>query len=155
MSMEALRGPEAGIIQLFQDEKAVADAVDLYAAARAKSGLLPLGFLQLEAGEAPVFLKLTGKNLATPEISFNNPKLSGKLLEEPKSTDTSVWIEVAATDDLPPAAYEVSVKTAGGMSGPLKLHVDDLPQLEESEPNNTSTAATAASLPTSVVIGLR
>ena len=40
----------------------MADAVDLYAAARAKSGLLPLGFLQLEAGEAPVFLKLTGKN---------------------------------------------------------------------------------------------
>ncbi len=41
------------------------------------------------------------------------------------------------------------MKTAGGTSGPLKLHVDDLPQSEESEPNQVLATATSVALPVS------
>src|SRR5690606_9756558 len=44
---------------------------------------------------------------------------------------------------------DVAIKTDGGTSAPIKLHVDDLPQQEENEPNNTVTAAHEVSLPAS------
>lgn len=71
VSIEAVRGPEGGQVQLFQDEKAVGEAVDLYAAQRAKSELIPVGTLSLDAGPAPVFLKLVGKNPAATAMGLD------------------------------------------------------------------------------------
>jgi hypothetical protein len=62
ISMEALRGPGQGMVQLFQDENPVADPVDLYASKRAKSGRLFLGRIHLAEGKNNLMFKLVGKN---------------------------------------------------------------------------------------------
>lgn len=62
VAVEALRGPEGGKVQLFQDEVPVGDAVDLFAETPAKSGRLELGELDSAGGDTPVMLKLVGKN---------------------------------------------------------------------------------------------
>lgn len=64
VSLEGLRGPDQGRVQLFQNERAMGDAVDLYGEKREKSGVLPLGVLELRAGDNPIFLKLVGQNPA-------------------------------------------------------------------------------------------
>jgi hypothetical protein len=60
--LAGVRGPDQASIQLFRDEIAVGDPVDLYAEAPAKSGRLKLGALDLHAGENAVMLKLVGKH---------------------------------------------------------------------------------------------
>ncbi|MBE7503681.1 MAG: DUF2961 domain-containing protein [Verrucomicrobiales bacterium] len=60
--IEALRGPEQGRVQLFQDEVPAGEAVDLYAETPTRSGRIPLGTVALEAGDNPVMLKLVGKH---------------------------------------------------------------------------------------------
>lgn len=63
VSVEALRGPDQGRIQLFQDERAAGEAVDLYAEQRTGGNeLTPLGVLDLKEGSNPVFLKLVGRH---------------------------------------------------------------------------------------------
>lgn len=71
VSIEAVKGPDQGTVQLFQDERAVGEAVDLYAAQRGKSGLLPLGTLTTEATQLPVHLKLTGKNAQSSGLGLD------------------------------------------------------------------------------------
>jgi WD40 repeat protein len=92
---------------------------------------------------------LRGKHLAgATEIKFNHPQLYGRLLSAPKQAD-SLEIEVLPAADLPRGAYEVSVVTPGGITGVLKLFVDDLVQIDEAEPNNTADSASASPLPAS------
>jgi hypothetical protein len=62
VSITALRGPEQGQVQLFQDEVPVGEPVDLYSEALAKSDRLKLGMQTFQAGDNPVMLKLVGKN---------------------------------------------------------------------------------------------
>ena len=62
VSIEAVKGPAQAMVQLFQNENPVADPVDLYAAAPAKSGRLLLGELELAEGRNNLVLKLVGKN---------------------------------------------------------------------------------------------
>ncbi|HEU4753008.1 MAG TPA: DUF2961 domain-containing protein, partial [Armatimonadota bacterium] len=62
ISIEAVQGPEQGIVQLFRDEAAVGEAVDLYAPERRKTRVIPMGMMEFKAGENPVFFKLIGKN---------------------------------------------------------------------------------------------
>lgn len=62
VEIEVLRGPEAGKVQLFQDEVPVGEPVDLYAGDLAKSGRIRLGELDSDGGDTPVMLKLVGKN---------------------------------------------------------------------------------------------
>jgi WD40 repeat protein len=80
-----------------------------------------------------VNLKLTGSNLlGVTELKLHHAKLKGELakMSEPKSEEIAVTLTAEA--DLPRGAYELSVKGAGGESGRLKIHVDDLPHLYES-----------------------
>jgi hypothetical protein len=62
IAIEALRGPEQGRVQLFQDEVPAGETVDLYAEVPARSGRLLLGTVALEAGDNPVMLKLVGQH---------------------------------------------------------------------------------------------
>lgn len=62
VSLQALRGPEQGTVQLFQNERAVGEPVDVYAAERARGEVTLLGTLELREGTNPIFLKLIGKN---------------------------------------------------------------------------------------------
>ncbi|MHB9010081.1 MAG: glycoside hydrolase family 172 protein [Limisphaerales bacterium] len=62
IEIEALRGPEQGMVQLFQDEVPVGEPVDLFAETPARSGRVKLGVREMIAGDNPVMLKLVGKN---------------------------------------------------------------------------------------------
>ncbi len=62
VAIEAVRGPEQGCVQLFENEVPAGEAVDLYAETPAKSGRVTLGELSLAEGDNPVMLKLVRKN---------------------------------------------------------------------------------------------
>ena len=71
VSIEAVRGPEQGRVQLFQNERASGEAVDLYAATRSKTPALTLGTLELHEGNNPIFLKLIGRNAAATGMGLD------------------------------------------------------------------------------------
>ncbi len=62
ISIEAVNGPQQGQVQLFENEAPVGEAVDLYAAQRARGEPVVLGALHLEEGPANLMFKLVGKN---------------------------------------------------------------------------------------------
>ncbi|MCU0961623.1 MAG: DUF2961 domain-containing protein [Pirellulaceae bacterium] len=65
VAIEAVRGPEQGIVQLFRDERPAGPQVDLYAAQRAPTEqLIPLGVLDVPEGPNTLTLKIVGKNAA-------------------------------------------------------------------------------------------
>jgi len=71
VSVETMRGPDQGRIQLFQNEKAMGEPLDLYEPARSRSAFQPVGTLDLREGGNPVFFKLMGKNAAASGIGFD------------------------------------------------------------------------------------
>jgi len=85
-----------------------------------------------------VSLMLTGKNLTgVTNLVLSHPKLTGEVASVPSATEVVVNIESAI--DLPRGAYELSVRAAGGESGKLKLHIDDLPQVYETRATNSDS----------------
>jgi len=60
--LESIHGPAQGIVQLFQNERAVGSPVDMYSADRHKARPVDMGTLDLKEGPSQVFFKLTGKN---------------------------------------------------------------------------------------------
>jgi len=94
---------------------------------------------------------LTGKHLAgATGLEFNDPKITGTLLEAAAGKAETLAVEITPPADLPRGVYQLSVITPGGKSAPLSLVVDNIPQLAETEPNNDLAAAqSAAALPSS------
>jgi WD40 repeat protein len=88
-------------------------------------------------------LKLTGSNLlGVTELKLHHAKLKGELSTPQGGTAANeLAITVTAEADLPRGSYEISVKGAGGESGRLKVHVDDLPQLQEGTSAATNIVA--------------
>lgn len=96
----------------------------------------------------PTRVKLTGKNLAdVRSLKFSRGQFEFKLLE---SSGEEVAAEIVPAANLPRGAYAVAVETSGGATGEATLHVDDLPQIEEREPNNRADQATVAAAPAGV-----
>ncbi len=58
----AVKGPEQGKVQLFQNENPIGEPVDLYSAEPAKSQRLQMGTLFLREGKNNLMLKLVGAN---------------------------------------------------------------------------------------------
>jgi hypothetical protein len=65
VSLQAITGPDQGIVQLFLDEVGVGQAADLYSTERHKSRELPMGELELDEGPNRVMFKLVGQNPAS------------------------------------------------------------------------------------------
>jgi len=61
ISQDVIKGPEAGKVQLFQDEAPVGRAVDLYVA-KPEKGQIQLGTLALPEGKSHLLFKIIGKN---------------------------------------------------------------------------------------------
>jgi hypothetical protein len=59
-------------------------------------------------------------------------------------------IELKAPPDLTRGPYDLSVVTEGGTSAAIKLHVDDIPQLNEAEPNDSIERAAVTALPAGI-----
>lgn len=62
--------------------------------------------------------------------------------EEPSGQEW--WIEVTPAADFDPGPVELAVVTPAGTSGKLKLYVDELPQVVESEPTSSPAGGNAA-----------
>ncbi len=93
-------------------------------------------------------INLIGKNLsALSAVTVKSPdgKLTAKLLALDTDRPELATIELSAAADLPATSYEVTVTGTGGMSAPLKVFVEDIPQIH-AQP----TAAGPIALPASV-----
>lgn len=62
VTIDALIGPEQGRVQLFQNEHAVGELVDLYADSRSRKDGIGMGTLDLVEGRNQVFFKLPSKS---------------------------------------------------------------------------------------------
>ncbi len=88
-------------------------------------------------------VRLHGKNLAgASAIRLDNKNIAAKVLagDGANAASTSaeeVWAEVTPAADLPRGTVKISVITPGGASGEATLYVDDLPQVTETEPNQS------------------
>ncbi|MGI8965407.1 MAG: c-type cytochrome domain-containing protein, partial [Limisphaerales bacterium] len=77
-------------------------------------------------------IKLIGTNfLELTELKLSNPKLHGEIMEEEDEKMTEAWIHVTPEKDLARGVYDLSVLNEKGESAPVKLYVDDLPQVYE------------------------
>jgi hypothetical protein len=82
-------------------------------------------------------IKLIGTNLVgLTELKLNDDKLEGALLDDPPATTNGAWIKISAATNLARGAYEISVKNTNSESSKLKLYVDDLPQVYETDPKH-------------------
>lgn len=95
-----------------------------------------------------VRLKLTGKNLsgvsAVTVTESAQGKITAALAPDPKSTEA--WVEITSTVDAPLGAFSLAVTGPGGASMPVKLFVDDLPQVATSAAALSGPQALAAPL---------
>lgn len=122
----------------------VADGKPLPAPKPELSSIDPRG---LRRGET-VRARLAGKNLAgAAEVRVHGAGLKAALL--PEGGPDFVWAELAAAPEAPIGPVELSVRTEAGESGRLAVHIDDLPQVPEREPNDAPAQAVSAPLPAS------
>jgi len=63
-------GADQGIVRVFRDDLPAGEAVNLYAAERALSPVLPFGVFEMRAGDNFLFLHLTGKDPRSTGVSF-------------------------------------------------------------------------------------
>jgi len=93
-------------------------------------------------------LQLKGKHLNDlTNVWLSDPKLSARIVPEESGRLDVASLELTSTADLASGAYELKVRGPGGESGPVNIFVDDLPQVWEKEPNDSTDTATVASLP--------
>ncbi len=70
VGIKAVHGPNQGIVQMFQRDRPVGEAVNLYAADRSLSSILPLGIQEMSYGDNLFFLHLVGKDPRSAGIGF-------------------------------------------------------------------------------------
>jgi hypothetical protein len=68
--VEVVKGPEQGVVQLFQDESPVGPAIDLYSEKPVVANLY-LGEVQAAEGANDLMFKVTGKNAASKALGFD------------------------------------------------------------------------------------
>lgn len=71
VSIEALAGPDQSRVQIFRNEKAEGEVVDLYQPVREKSGLRPLAEMEFVEGDNIVLLKLVGKDTRSSGLGLD------------------------------------------------------------------------------------
>ncbi len=114
----------------------------------AKPELTALSIRGVQSGVASRIL-VTGKHLAeVTAIKTNHEKLAAKIVSI--ADGTRMEIEVAPAADLPRGRYEIWLANTSGESLHDALHVDELPQSLEAEPNDSlakaNTVATGAAV---------
>ncbi len=87
-------------------------------------------------------ITLSGSNLtALTALHFSHTNLHGAILETGRSN--AALIEIWSSGQLPRGAYEISVASAQGKSGSLKLYVDDVVQFWESDSSKQESGSDA------------
>ncbi len=116
----------------------------------AKPELTSLAPRGIQRGAATKLL-LQGKSLVDitqVKLTQAGKAVTAQLRLDPQGTGLAVEITPAA--QLARGVYQLTVVGSGGESNALALSIDDLPQLAEHEPNNTTALAQELSLPSGV-----
>jgi hypothetical protein len=71
ISVKAVVGPDQGIVQLYRRDRPAGEALNLYAAAPALSGALPLGDFDMRKGDNLIYLHLVGTDPRSKGMGFN------------------------------------------------------------------------------------
>jgi hypothetical protein len=71
VGIKAVRGPDQGIVQMFQHDRPVGEAVNLYAPDRNLSPVLPLGVQEMSYGDNLFFLHLVGQDVRSAGIGLD------------------------------------------------------------------------------------
>lgn len=94
-------------------------------------------------------LTFSGKHLAeATEVKTSHEKIQGKIVAA--TSGNQLEIEVTTASDLPRGRYEIWLANGGLDSGKHALHVDDLAQVAEVEPNDAQANAMPVAIPASV-----
>ena len=95
-------------------------------------------------------LLVRGKNLAElTEAKSGNAALPAKLVSDPAPANDAVWIEVTPNKDFAFGPHSITLVAPGGNVA-INVHVEDLPQVAEKEPNDAVSEATpGAAVPVS------
>jgi hypothetical protein len=71
ISLDAVRGPDLGIVQLFLDEAPVGPSVDLYSLEQEEAKDVYVGNMMLEEGPNHLLFKIVGKNEKSSALGFD------------------------------------------------------------------------------------
>jgi hypothetical protein len=69
--VDVVRGPEQGVVQLFQDETAIGAAIDLFAEKPATANGIYLGEVNAREGANDLMFKLVGKSPSAKGLGFD------------------------------------------------------------------------------------
>jgi hypothetical protein len=79
-------------------------------------------------------MHVRGKNLAWPTgVKTSHPGLRAEIKGDDPSGPDSLRVVITADRSVPPGAHEIRIANEGGESGPLKIFVDALPVIFETE----------------------
>jgi len=81
VSIDVVKGPGQGIIQIFRDEAAVGNEADLYSETMAVSEGITMGRLEFTEGKNQVMFKITGKNDNSEGLGFDLTNIIFDLVE--------------------------------------------------------------------------
>jgi hypothetical protein len=82
--LDAVKGPDQAVVQLFLNERAEGDQADLYSETRTQSGPILMGTLDLKKGDNQIFFKLVGINALAKDLNAKGLDLAGVVLERVK-----------------------------------------------------------------------
>jgi hypothetical protein len=71
ISLDIIKGPAAGIVQLFRDEAPIGPAVDMYALQQEQAQEQYIGTIALPEGRSNLLFKITGKNEAASDSGLD------------------------------------------------------------------------------------
>jgi hypothetical protein len=71
ISIDAVKGPTQGRVQLFVDEAPVGEAVDLYSPKRKKASMISMAEISLNEGNNNLLFKIVGKHKKSTGLSFD------------------------------------------------------------------------------------
>jgi hypothetical protein len=93
-------------------------------------------------------ITINGQNLSrTTKIIFNEPGVTARLL---KTANTKVWVRLEIEPDAPIGPHYFRLVTPRGSSNLLIFRVGDLPETEETEPNDIFEKANRIQAPVTI-----
>jgi len=98
---------------------------------------------------------LRGKNLLEPGgLEFDRGQISAQLAAADANadgaSDTAIVYDITPPADLPRGQYRLTITTPGGKTESLPIEIEEIPQLAETEPNNTASEVSPTALPATV-----
>jgi hypothetical protein len=71
VTIDAVKGPEQGVLQLFRDESPIGPQADLYSASPVRTNAIPMGEITVREGNNKIMFKIVGKNPASTTFGLD------------------------------------------------------------------------------------